>query len=420
MKNLITFLTTTQSPHFEANFHFADKFKHLYKKIYFINIFSNVSYRNEFTWRKHLTFKVNLSRKIRNGLIKNICLKFRQCTFDDKFKFINIESKYNFKNQKNLIYDILETYSSTEHNSGYLRNTEYDNKIQNSIYDAMSITDNFINTYKIKKNDDFLIFNGRHPLEYSIKEIIKKKKFYNLIFHEANIYQNKVYFLKHNLHELKKYTKHIYNYYQINKNKNLLDKWYRLKKIKFLKKKKNKFITYFTSNNDEYKFTYKKPINQSQIIGKLFKINFGKYKLKIRVHPNTKNKSEESKRYWDRLKQIYPDQIINYNEKVSSYDLCRMSLFTLSIGSSMAAESIILDTPHLLIGNQSWLSKLPGFFKCNENDLTKNILGIKNEKKNKIKKVDKNYAVASQFFLKEIGDKIKLDPLGKYPKMQKI
>ena len=177
MKNLITFLTTTQSPHFEANFHFADKFKHLYKKIYFINIFSNVSYRNEFTWRKHLTFKVNLSRKIRNGLIKNICLKFRQCTFDDKFKFINIESKYNFKNQKNLIYDILETYSSTEHNSGYLRNTEYDNKIQNSIYDAMSITDNFINTYKIKKNDDFLIFNGRHPLEYSIKEILKKKNF---------------------------------------------------------------------------------------------------------------------------------------------------------------------------------------------------------------------------------------------------
>ena len=94
--NLIVFITTAQSPHFEAGFHYAFKNKDLYRKIYFLDIVSNVSYRHEYTWRDHYSLKINISRKVRNGINKRLSLKFRSLTYDKKFKFINLKPKKKY------------------------------------------------------------------------------------------------------------------------------------------------------------------------------------------------------------------------------------------------------------------------------------------------------------------------------------
>ena len=281
----------------------------------------------------------------------------------------------------------------------------------------MSITQNFLDKYNIKKNDDFLLFNGRLPLEYGVKEVLFKNKLSKIIYHECNIYQKKIYFLRHSIHKLEQYDKEIYDYYLKNKKK-ALDDWLYLKNIKPIKKKFD-YVTYFTSNNDEYKFTYKKPTNQGKIIEKLVNLNLIKYKLKIRVHPNTKNKSDETKRYWDQLKALYPNIIINYNEEITSEYLCRKSFLTMSMGSSVAAESLIFDTPHILIGNQHWYVNLPGYYQCSEINFVSYLKKFLNKNKNKffVKKKYKFIAAASLLFIKAIGEKVNLVFLGKFPKM---
>ena len=423
-KNLIVFITTAQSPHFEAGFHYAIKNQYSYNKIYFINIYSKISYRHEYTWRNYCNLLTNISRKIRNGLNKNIYYKLKQQKLNKKFQFINIKPNKIKKINKNLIKEILTTYSCSEHGSSVLQNTKYDNSIINSVYETTSITQNFLNKYKIAKSDDFLLFNGRLPAEFSVKEALLRKKYFNIIYHECNVYQKKIYFLRHSIHKLEKYDKEIYDYYFKNKKK-ALDNWLYLKNIKFKKKSYN-FITYFTSSNDEYKFTYKNPVNQSKIIKKLLNLNLVNYKLKIRVHPNTITKSHKTKKYWDNFKNLHPDIFINYDEKISSEDLCRKSLLTLSIGSSVAAESLIFDTPHFLIGKQHWYVNLPGFHKCSEKNFTSHIKKflIKNtkHKKNKflVKKEHKFIAAASLLFLKSIGEKVGLAYLGKFPPLGTI
>ena len=424
LKNLIVFITTAQSPHFEAGFHYAIKNEKLYKKIYFIDIFSNISYRHEYTWRDYYSLLANISRKIRNGMNKNLNLKFKKYTYSKKFRFINLKSRKDIKKNDNLIKDILTTYSCNEHGNSVIKKTKYDENIIKSIYETMSITQNFVNKYKVTKKDDFLLFNGRLPSEYGVKEVLLKKKLLNIIYHECNVYQKKIYFLRHSIHKLEKYDKEIYDYYLRNKKK-ALDDWLYLKKVKFKKKKFN-YITYFTSSNDEYKFTYKKPVNQSVIIKKLLNLNLVNHKLKIRVHPNTITKSYETKKYWDHLKKLNPNIFINYNEKISSEDLCRKSFLTLSIGSSVAAESLIFDTPHLLIGKQHWYVNLPGYYKCSEKNL-KNYIEkflIKNKNKKKIffliKDKHKFIAAASLLFLKAIGEKVNLVFLGKFPPLGTI
>ena len=222
--------------------------------------------------------------------------------------------------------------------------------------------------------------------------------------------------MNHSLHKLGLYKQEIENFHHKNESK-VLSYWYANKQISNINEKK--YITYFTSSNDEYKFTYEKPIDQSRIINDLLKINFGNYEFKIRVHPNTKNKDISVKRYWKRIETLYPEKIINFDNDISSYELCQRSLFTISIGSSIAAESLILGIPHVLIGDQNWYYDFPGYIKVSE----KNCIDFISDKlknppffnKYEITEDHKKFAASTQLFLKLIGDKIKLTFLGKYP-----
>jgi predicted glycosyltransferase len=113
----------------------------------------------------------------------------------------------------------------------------------------------------------------------------------------------------------------------------------------------------------------------------------------------------------------FPKIIINYDEDICSYELIKQSFFTISIGSSIAPESLILGTNHLLCGTQHMYSKLPGFYNSNESNLIKMANRLfKNRKKLKV--ITKNMqelCAASQLFNKDIGEEIPLSLFGKYP-----
>ena len=416
-KNLIIFLTTTQSPHFEAGFHYAKKNSKKYNKIYFVNLYSKVNYRHEFTWRNHCSLKVNISRKIRNGFNKDLYYFFEKLK-NNKYEFINLDEKKVVQDSK-LLHSIIETYTSNELATTCLKTFKYESILIDSINKAIGLMYSLLDQYKFSKNDDFVLFNGRLPLDYCVRHILQKKGYKKILFHEYNLFENKIYFLNHSIHSLHKYSNEIINFYKNNKN-SVIKKWNDTRKIKY-KKLKKVYVTYFTSSVDEYKFTYAKPIDQSKIIQDLINFKFPKnFKLKIRVHPNTHIKSDEVKMYWNRLKKLYPKIIINYDEKISSHNLCMKSLFTISIGSSLAAESLLLETPHLLIGKQNFYFNMPGYFKCNENDLSNflNYLFVyfaKNQKKI-ISLKDKKFAASSVLFMKDLGEKINLTFLGNYPK----
>ena len=81
-------------------------------------------------------------------------------------------------------------------------------------------------------------------------------------------------------------------------------------KTKILKKEQKKLITYFTSSDDERLAQGPDWINyfgtQEKAIGSLIDcINFNKYDLVIRIHPNIKNKSKDEKNLWVNIKKKY-------------------------------------------------------------------------------------------------------------------
>ena len=53
------------------------------------------------------------------------------------------------------------------------------------------------------------------------------------------------------------------------------------------------------------------------------------------------------------LKKKYPENIILHNNTINTYKLLENSDLSISIGSSLAPQSIILGIPHLLIGDQN-------------------------------------------------------------------
>ena len=71
-RKLIFYITTYQTPHFEFNFDFFNKNKENYSEIIFVDLTENCTYRHDYLWRNYSDFLTNVSRKIRNGIIKKI------------------------------------------------------------------------------------------------------------------------------------------------------------------------------------------------------------------------------------------------------------------------------------------------------------------------------------------------------------
>lgn len=411
-RDLVVLLTTTQSPHIEANFNYIERNLNIFKRIFILDLVSDTEYRNEYTWRDYLPIRQNIIRKIQNGFIKNLYIKQKIKEHNFLRNEINISGNNIFSSKE--IFSILKTYSMTEFRSAAISSSKYTGKIISSINYVSIALNAFLKKYKLNNIDQFLLFNGRHPLEYSCRLLLFKLNFKNIIYHECNNYMYKIYYTDFQIHNLKKYYSFIKKYKLANKN--LSDKWVLQKKINFRKNYKKKYISFFTSSFDEYSFAYNRPINQPALIHKLIENNSA-IPLKIRVHPNTNNKSNSDQNYWNFLKEKYPEIIINYNDDKCSYDLIQESFFTISIGSSIAPESLILNTNHLLCGNQHMYDNLPGYYKSNENSFIKTILNMYS-KRNELKLIKPNereYAAASLLFNKEIGEEIKLAPFGKYP-----
>jgi hypothetical protein len=417
-KKLVVFITTSQSPHFEVLIEYAQDSLNYYEKVYVINLLSSLRYRHELSYRNYLPIFLNLSRFLRNGINKKIYF-IHSKTKNKSINYINFSKVHqgDLIISEEDIFTILKSYSSTEWRAAALRINKYTSKIQSDIVLVSKRISTLFFKLKFDRNCDFAIFNGRHPVENSIVTTLAKLGCTNFIYNECNNYQNKSFFRKEKIHNLSSYYDEIYQYYEQNKE-NLLGNYFKYTKVKGGEEVKDNIITYFSNNADEYQFTFKNPIQQSKIVADLLEEDFNGFSLKIRVHPNTKNKSKEARGYWDRLKVLYPQQIINYNENISSHVLCKKSILTTSIGSSMAAESIILGTPHVLIGDQNWHHRFPGYILCNENNFMKVLKNsLREYSKNKIyfSDIEQQLAAASFLFKLQKGVRIKCAPLGKYP-----
>jgi hypothetical protein len=401
-----------QSPHLEAYFHYIQENLRKYNKIFILDATSEAKYRNEYTWRSYVPFRQNLIRKFTNGFFKNlyVSMKIKNLAFNS----CNLEIQKECLLSKKEIFAILKTYSMTEFGTAAFNSTGYDKKIIDSISFISAAINQFICNFKVNKEDHFLIFNGRHPLEFSSRMTLQKLNYHKIIYHECNNHAYKVYFTNFQIHKLNLYSKLIHEFKR--NNSNLLKKWLLSKNIEVKNHYKKRYVVYFTSSFDEFSFAYNSPINQPLLISELLS-NRGSLPLKIRVHPNTNNKSINDRLFWDFLKRKYGDIIINYDEDISSYDLVRKSYFTISIGSSIAPESLMLGTNHLLCGSQHMYTNLPGFYRCNEKNFIK-VINLLYSNRYNLKKVTNNskeFAAASQLFNKEIGQPIDLAFLGSYP-----
>ena len=409
--NLVVFITTSQSPHLEASIDYFQRYLNDYKEIYFINLLPCSKYRNEYTWRRYVDFKTNIVRKLRNSLLKKIYLKL--FLFKNGFKKFSLENNYYLNVSSSDYFPILKTYTMTEFRTAALIPNKYENLIVNTISDTFFYVNNILKNINLNKSDTFLLFNGRHPIEYSIRYVLNKNGYKKITYHECNNHAPRVYFTDFQIHNLKKYHSYIQEYK--NSNNFLLKRWQENKNLN-IRRSQTKYVSFFTSSFDEYSFAYAKPINQSLLISNLLKFS-NKIPLKIRVHPNTKNKSQQDMNYWNYLKKHFPDVIINYDEDASSYDLIKESFFTSSIGSSIAPESIMLGVNHLLCGNQHMYDGFNFFYKSTEENFINIILDMYKKRGllRKISEEDKEFAAASQLFIRDIGHEIELAPLGRYP-----
>jgi hypothetical protein len=419
-RKLVVFISTSQSPHFEAMIKYAYDSIGLYKKIYVINLLPRLRYRHEISYRSYLPVSLNLSRLIRNGINKQLFFLFKK---RKKSPIEHINFSKTLQGDKIIgeedAYSILKTYSCTEWKAAALRVNRYTLKIRRDIDSISKKISTLFFDLNLDNECDFLIFNGRLPIENTIVTSLTKIGCKNFIYHECNNYQNKVFFTRNRIHDLPSYYEEIYQYYENNREK-LLENYFKYKKIsrKDVELKENIF-TYFTNSAEEYQFAYKIPINQSKIIARLLEVDFRNFSLKIRVHPGTKNKPKEVRSYWDRLKLLYPEIIINYDENVSSYELCKKSKLTASMGSSMAAESLILKTPHALIGKQNWYYNFPGYILCSESNfievITKFLSVTLTGENLEVSIKERQLAAASILFRFKKGARINCVPFGKFP-----
>lgn len=361
-EKLIVFVTTIQTPHFEAILEIINKKK--YKKIIFVNAFQNAPFRLE---KSFIEGKIRwfIGRLRRNNFLKENKINkiFNQISEKNKNTIsIQYPKKYNLN--LNYDYPLIKSIRMRIHSS-LLQGTNDKRfvKILKAHTWAYQNTLNFIKkNIKNRERNTFLIFNGRMPIDSGILRACKKKGFKKFIYHEMNTYNNKYHYKITPWHELKHFNIEINKLlkdYPDNKIINEAKKFIIYQGLKNQKKKRKrnlkKKILFICSTINEYYWHYKEPINQIKIINLLLtdqKIT-SEYEITFRVHPNLSNFDTFSQNLWFLLKKKYPENIILHNNTINTYKLLENSDLSISIGSSLAPQSIILGIPHLLIGDQN-------------------------------------------------------------------
>lgn len=375
-KNLVIFFSSLQTPIPEMNINFFLRKRKNFKKIYFVECFSNSPLRIDLTFL-HGNLRKLISSLIRNGISKKIKYLYNIYKLRKKYKNI-LYYKYKHKINEEVISNFNQVYSNKEFNtikkyfcqfSGYsfLYNLSFKkiSRILNTVKWSEVNTKIFLKKNNIvEKQSLFLIHNAYHPIEKGIYNILSDQK---KLITENNGYLEKFLVREKGFHDLETFSNEIKFFYQKIENKN---KFYlNAKKLINKKIKKNPFskkidlkktILFLSSSINEFSYTYKNPTNQIFIIKKLLnsKTIKKKYNILVRVHPNCASYSNHNKNIWDLMKINYPENIISYNEKINTYKLIQKSLLTMSIGSVTGLESIILGKNHILFGKQSMWSKL--------------------------------------------------------------
>lgn len=432
-QNLVVFFSSLQTPAPEISINYFLKNRKKFEKIYFVESFNNSPLRIDLTFI-HGSFRKLVSSIIRNGPLKyfkykhNINKILKKYVIDysvfKKNKHIKKkELEFNFDYEE---FKILKKYFCQFSGFSFLRklNKKKVNIFLATIDWSKKNTLEFLKNKKIdSKNTLFLIHNGYHPIEYGIKNALKK---FNCLYTETNTYVKTYLIRKNGFHDLETFDKEIlefYNNIKINQKENLI-----LKKSKEImnfkgnndlniKMFKNR-ILFLTSSINEFDYTYDKPTNQLKIILKLLESEeFSKnHELIVRVHPNTRSYSNENQNVWKILKEKYPDNIILFDEQKNTYDLIKSSSVTMSIGSVTGLEGILMDRPHIMFGYQSMWSKIKVAKILNENSSVKNI--IKNINLLKIKNVtyeQKLKAACSYIYEYCYGDKFLYPLWSKFP-----
>jgi hypothetical protein len=370
--NLVVFFSSLQSPAPEISINYYLRYKKKYKKVYFIDAFSNAPLRIDFTLI-HGSLRRYLSSFLRNGPIKYIIYKYNIKKILKK----NIVEYFIYPkildenlNKFNLNYDltyfnVLKKYFCQFSGYSYLRNIRKNNVdiFIKTINWSKTNTIKFIKKNKLTStNSVFLIHNGYHPIEYGIKEALIRHTY---LITESNTYVKKFLVRSEGFHDLKTFSKEILEFFKkIQKKFLLVESAINIMKFKgyqkkILKKKKRR-IVFLTSSINEFVYTYENPINQIKIIKKILeskKFN-QEYEFIVRVHPNSQTYSDANKNIWYLLKELYPNQIILFDENENTYDLMKSSILTMGVGSVCGLESTILNVNHILFGDQSMWSNL--------------------------------------------------------------
>lgn len=388
MSRCIIIITTYQTPHLEDLLNF-EKLRTGFDEYIYVNLVPNLFFRNDLTPRRTVPFRLTLSRIFWNFAVKEVMLRLSGAL-----------GKLRHYRTKDFV-DIVPSHILSYDDAYRIAQSFYVNETQASGFNAcqderISLDKNAVIIEKFihKLNDDLAlsnddtvaIFNGRLPNEAMSLALLRAYvPDLNVIYLEVNQFDNYAVVLDYPIHDLAEYDGEIRRFARENNPAILKDECDLIienQRRNWLSKQaeagdlapQNSVdmpvqVVFFTSSLDEYAFYYEQPINQVSMaiaLNELFK-TLGVV-FKVRVHPNTASKSMGSQRYWTLLKKYYPDMVLNFDEDVSSYKLVADSKFTISVGSSLAAQSVLLGCPHMLLGNQSYYDKLDGFIKTSADD----------------------------------------------------
>jgi hypothetical protein len=201
---------------------------------------------------------------------------------------------------------------------------------------------NFLDRFVLNWPDKYWIFESNiHDIEYRAKVV---EKFYSS-HPRTNVDQEleliaKDWFEKRELGITQHYTKNLHKKY-----KQITDS--------------RKLITFFTSSEDELIYNNlesKAWPNQFMAIKKIIDIisPSSDFKLVIRIHPNTRTKSDFYKSSWEHFILEIGDNpnvnVIHFKDDLDSYDLLRQSDLVITAGSTVGVEAVIIGRKSVLLG----------------------------------------------------------------------
>lgn len=123
---------------------------------------------------------------------------------------------------------------------------------------------------------------------------------------------------------------------------------------------KNPYIVYYSNSDDEavgFWENWNETLgDQISCIKKLQAIfdNQEQVKLIIRLHPNLKNKSQEQRLQWSRVRNSLNSEVIAPDSQVSSYELLDGCIGSISFGTTLGLESAFSSKPHLLLADSGY------------------------------------------------------------------